>query len=396
MNSILVGEDRRLRHIDALRAIAALLVLWRHVADIYVHADPSGMAGGRWLRAIADSVDVGRIGVIVFFLISGFVIPFSMHAGRPAAVGSFVIKRFFRIYPAYWLSIPLGALTGFWIWGNEFSARDFAINLTLLQNVLGARPAEGLYWTLLAEWTFYALCVVLLLTNSLANMRRVCALAIGLGLAHALAEVTRSLGMPLLDAKVSLACFYLSIMLCGTLYRTCVVDGAARRAPWLRASVYALFAGYLAILPAAGLLMTGAERDAWIPCALGMAVFIGGTSWLRVSTRLTDWLGRISYSIYLFHPVVFMALWWWLLQQPATSWWRTQHLGVYLFVNAALTIVVAACVYRFVEKPSIACGHRIASRWAQYRARRSAQDEGAVFAETVRFVPGNEPAPPAA
>jgi peptidoglycan/LPS O-acetylase OafA/YrhL len=71
----------RLRHIDALRGIAALLVLWRHVADAFVDIGPN--VGGRWIAQWADMVDVGRIGVVAFFLISGYVIPFSIDPTGP-------------------------------------------------------------------------------------------------------------------------------------------------------------------------------------------------------------------------------------------------------------------------------------------------------------------------
>lgn len=360
-----LADGRRLRHIDALRALAALLVLWRHVADFFVQADPSGNAGGHWMQVVADKADVGHIGVIVFFLISGYVIPFSIHPGRPAAVGSFLIKRFFRIFPAYWLSIPLGALTGFWIWEQPFTVQDFLINLTLLQSLVGARAAEGLYWTLLAEWTFYALCVALLLSGSLANMRRVCLLSIALLSAYVLQLAAKRVGVPVANPNVGIACFYLSIMLCGTLYRRCVVEEGSADAPLLRAGVYALFAAHLFVLPATGWWLVGFGNSPWISSGVGFAVFIVGTRWLRVSTRLTDWLGQISYSIYLFHPVVFMALWWLLTRQPIGSWWRTQHMAVYLLVNAVLTIVVAALVYRFVEKPGIRMGHHCAEFWTR-------------------------------
>lgn len=364
------ADGRRLRHIDALRAIAALLVLWRHVADFFVQADPSGNAGGRWLQVLAEKADVGHIGVVVFFLISGYVIPFSIRADQPAAVGSFLIKRFFRIFPAYWLSIPFGALTGFWIWKQPFTAQDFAINLTLLQSVVGARPAEGLYWTLLAEWAFYALCVGLLLSGSLANMRRVCVLALGFLSVYVLQLATKSMGLSLAGANMGIACFYLSIMLCGTLYRRCLVETGSCDSPRLRLGVRALFAAHLVALPMAGWWVAGFGHSAWISSGVGFAVFIVGTRWLRMATRLTDWLGQISYSIYLFHPVVFMALWWWLLRQPTTSWWRTQHLGIYLLVNAGLTIAIAAFVYRFVEKPGIRLGHRCAEIWTRHTQGR--------------------------
>ncbi len=372
--------EPRLRHIDALRAIAALLVVWLHVSDAFVQFDTSG--NNHWLHALAQSIDVGRIGVVVFFLISGFVIPFSIHPDRAAPVGSFLIKRLFRIYPAYWLSVPLGALTGFWIWGTHFGTSDVLINLTLLQDVFGVQAAEGLYWTLLVELVFYALCVVLLLGNSLFNMRRVCALAILLGFGFSLAMLTRWAGAPLLNSTAAFWLLNLSIMLCGTLYRSCVVDGAASRDPWLRAVVYGMLFHYLVILPMGAVWAIGFTRNLIVSYALGLLVFIVGTSVLRIRMRLTDWLGRISYSIYLFHPAVFMALLWWLLHEPPGSWWRSQHLGVYLLVNTILTIALAAIVYHFIEKPCIRLGHRYADQWAR-RAEQRRIGAGASAATSV-------------
>ena len=81
-------DANRLRHIDALRAAAATLVLWRHVADVYVNLGPG--VSGRWLQSVAAAVDFGRIGVVAFFMISGFVIPFSINPKSPAPVGTFL------------------------------------------------------------------------------------------------------------------------------------------------------------------------------------------------------------------------------------------------------------------------------------------------------------------
>lgn len=358
------STEPRLRHIDALRAIAALLVVWLHVGDAFVRFDPRGIAAGNLLYLIPKSIDVGRIGVVVFFLISGFVIPFSIHPDRAAPIGSFVIKRLFRIYPAYWLSVPLGALTGFWIWGAHFSAPDVLINLTLLQDVFGVQGAEGLYWTLLVEIVFYALCVALLLGNSLFNMRRVCALAIVLGFGYSFAMLATWIGAPVMNANAAFWMVNLSTMLCGTLYRSCVVDNKAAADPWLRAAVYGLLSYYLVILPSGAIWAHGFEHNAPISYALGLLVFILGTSAVRIRTRLTDWLGQISYSVYLFHPVIFMTLLWWLLRQPPGSWWRSQHLSIYLLINTVLTIALADLVYRLIEKPSIRLGHRYAHKWA--------------------------------
>jgi peptidoglycan/LPS O-acetylase OafA/YrhL len=280
-------------------------------------------------------------------------------------VATFAIKRFFRIFPAYWLSIPLGALSGFWLWGRVFDGRDFLGNLTLLQNALGVREAEGLYWTLRVELVFYAVCIGLLLTRSLHNMRRVAAIAIVLAFVHSLAMLMSWLKSPLMGAEAAFWLLNLSMMLCGTLYRNVLMQ-TERRDKLLRGCVFGLLVYYLVVFPAGAVWAIGFERNAPIAYALGLLLFIAGTSFVRIESRLTDWLGRISYSVYLFHPVVFMTLLWWLARQPAGSWTRTQHLAVYLLVCVLGTLLLAHLVQRWVEQPCIRLGHRLARA---YRAR---------------------------
>ena len=359
------GSSRgRLRFIDTLRGLAALLVVWMHVAQCYVGLQPEHAIRGRWVYEVAQNLDVGRIGVVVFFLISGFVIPFSMQPRAPAPVASFAIKRFFRIYPAYWLSVPAGAFATCWLWGQPFGAGEFLINLTLLEDLFGVREAQGVYWTLLVELAFYVLCIVLLLTHSLRDRLRIGLLAAVLAGGHAVVIALVWKGLLPLPPLQPLTFFalHLSLMLCGTLYRLCWFepgDGPGVRATQL---CLALLVFYLLVFPICASLARGTLQNYPVSDALGVAIFLLGTTVLRLQTRLTDWLGTISYSIYLFHFGVYYPLFWWLMQQPAGSAWRQLHLGVYLAVNVLLVVALASVVYRVVERPGIAFGHRLASR----------------------------------
>ncbi|HEY6894999.1 MAG TPA: acyltransferase [Rhodanobacteraceae bacterium] len=364
-------DTERLRYIDALRGIAALLVVWLHAAATFPMASPETAATGGAFVAIPAFIDVGHIGVVVFFLISGFVIPFSILPDRAAPVGSFVIKRILRIYPAYWLSVPLAAWIVFWIWGTPFSMRELLINLTLMQDVVGVRAAEGVYWTLLVELVFYALCVVLLATGSLFNPRRVALLAAALLLAFVVVASSYWLKRKFITTSAPYWFLNLSVMLCGALFRSRWNAAAARDAV-ADALLAAMVVVYVALLPLAAFLANGAKNNEPLTYAIGFLIFLAGTGGVRIETRLTDWLGRISYSIYLFHVIVFLAIEWWLLRRtPEGSPWRTQHVGVYTAVGLAAVLLVASVVYRLVEKPGIRLGHRLAGLWQQRTMRRA-------------------------
>jgi peptidoglycan/LPS O-acetylase OafA/YrhL len=149
-------------------------------------------------------------------------------------------------------------------------------------------------------------------------------------------------------------------MLCGTLYRLATSGHRADR--WVSFALRGLAVFYVAVLPLAATLAIHKLHNYTVPYAIGFLVFIAGTTVARIETRLTDWLGRISYSIYLFHPIVFQPIYLWLMEQPVASAWRTQHLAVYLVANVLLTLCAASLVFRFVERPMIRIGHRLAER----------------------------------
>ena len=102
--------SKRLENLDALRGLTAMSVLVQHLLSHVWRAMPNGT---HWLKAIGlDYFDWGRFGVVLFFLISGYVIPLSF--SEPTPVRKFIVSRAFRLYPAFWLSVlVMGAVIVF-------------------------------------------------------------------------------------------------------------------------------------------------------------------------------------------------------------------------------------------------------------------------------------------
>lgn len=360
----------RLRYIDTLRAIAALLVVWLHSVAAFGRVNPA-VGHNAYIDAVAR-VDVGHVGVVVFFLISGFVIPFSIRRDAPAPARAFLVKRFFRLFPAYWLSVPLAAGAIWWLWKQPFGGRELAWNFTLMQGALGYRNAEGVYWTLPVELVYYLLCTALLLTRSLFDARRIAIVSALLFVVYATLVPTFAHPGARLDYDGAQWFLNLSIMLWGTLYRSHVdaraqmrkLDGVAHGLFW------ALLAGYVIGLPLLAWKTSTAylQNSLWT-YVIGFAIFLVGTRIVRLGTRLTDWLGRISYSIYLFHVIVFTTLQWWLLQQPVGSSWRTLPFAAYVAGGLAIVFALATLTFYLVEKPGMRLGHRLAARFEGRAAR---------------------------
>jgi peptidoglycan/LPS O-acetylase OafA/YrhL len=360
-----VENPSRFAHIDSLRGIAALLVVWLHVCEVFVHLSPETEARGTGLYEVARMVDFGRVGVTIFFLISGFVICKSLKGDLVKGSREFLIRRFFRLYPAFWLSIALGLCSIWWLYGKPIGWQLIAANVTMLPEILGQQPIMGLYWTLEVELVFYFLCWLLFLTRSLdrpLTLFLVSSLLVLVFVAPKFSFTPADMRSSLKDMP-----YNLSIMFFGGLLRQWNDDRAAdivvggRRMPvrWL------LLALCLLVMTPALLALTkglSEQRENLIRFGngytVGFLVFFAGHLLLKIRNRLMVGVGVCSYSIYLVHPVVFYTLLWYL-QNYSTAWLKTQHLSVYLIFTMVLSTVLGAAIYRFVEKPAIDHAHRL-------------------------------------
>lgn len=147
----------RLRALDALRIIAALMVA------LYHYGGRDGDVSRAWgasprheFPTLSGAFAYGCLGVEIFFVISGFVICMSGW-GRP--LRSFFASRAARLYPAYWAAIVLVTVAFAlpWVAYKTVSFSDTLVNLTMLQQPVGAQRVLGVCWTLWAELRFYAL-----------------------------------------------------------------------------------------------------------------------------------------------------------------------------------------------------------------------------------------------
>lgn len=152
----------RLSELDAIRGLAALAVVIFHYFYHYniQYGHPSLNVG--W------SV-IGKSGVELFFMVSGFVI--FMTLNRTEKAGDFIVSRLSRLFPAYWAAIILTftVVSIFGLPGREVSAVDAAINFSMIQQLIGTPNVDGVYWTLLVEFIFYCLMLLLYSTGKLNN-----------------------------------------------------------------------------------------------------------------------------------------------------------------------------------------------------------------------------------
>jgi peptidoglycan/LPS O-acetylase OafA/YrhL len=354
----------RILPIDSLRAIAALLVLWHHSSEIFMGYLPDSEFPGAFLAKIASVFDFGRIGVVIFFCVSGYVIPSSLVSSSSRSLRNFAISRFFRLFPAYWLSIPLGFFACFYLWGRPITTFDWLVNFTMFPTWLGGQPALGLYWTLQIELVFYVLCGALFSFGLLNSRSLMGILALVLSLVF-IASFSAVFGLPFrvpqfIDGNMWPAAF-LSMMFFGAVLRRFHDDRD-------RASLFYLcaYSGiWLVLFPARGLSMFIASNDLhpdlfklFFSHSLGILSFLMLLLVLPIQSRFCVYMGKISYSIYLYHPIVLYLLLWVLIQTVGEDGRLRMHLGVSIVLVACLTILLSGFLFRYIESPAIRLGKR--------------------------------------
>lgn len=151
----------RIPSLDGFRAISILMVLYGHASG--TRDFPISVVGkyGSWFG------DVAHLGVLVFFVISGFLITSLMMREREAT-GTISLKRFYlrrvlRIFPAFYAFIVVLAIA-VWLGAIHLTGRDFAFALTYTVNYMPGLPwLTGHLWSLSIEEQFYLLWPLTLL-----------------------------------------------------------------------------------------------------------------------------------------------------------------------------------------------------------------------------------------
>ena len=357
-------EDRRFRpDVQGLRAIAVTLVL-------LFHAHVPGIGGG-------------YVGVDVFFVISGFVITGVLLRERVStgstSIASFYARRVRRIIPAATLVIVVAVLASYVVLGPVSGAQTasdarwasfFLINVHFANtgtNYLASQlPPSVLqnYWSLAVEEQFYLVYPTIFLAIAglslqLSLRRR---LAIVLGGAAVL-----SFAVSVVQTSNNPTAAYFSplpriweLALGGLV---AISTASLRRLP---ASIAAVLSwsglGFIVLAAVSFSSSTSYPGFAVALPVMGAAMVIAGgvaePSWgaeIALRLRPCQWLGLISYSLYLWHwPVLTIAA-----EHSAGGTLSVWHaLGWEL-----LSVVLAVITYRLLENPIRHSRYFIARRW---------------------------------
>jgi peptidoglycan/LPS O-acetylase OafA/YrhL len=314
---------QRLPVLDMLRGLASFAVCWFHMTNGRIDFLPPG--------TLKTSGAFGWLGVDVFFVISGFVIPFALKRSGYGIrdSGTFLLKRVVRLDPPYFVTIGLVILLGYLSTkAPRFQGPPFTFSLpqTLLHvgylNTFFHYPwLNPVFWSLAIELQYYLLIALIfpLLVSRRSPLR----------IGTMLVLATLSLGIP----AAQFVFHWLLLFLFG-------IVTFQFRAGLLSRTMYL---AYIAVITVGGFFCYGI-----LICLTGLASALV-IAFVNVGhVRGLTWLGAISYSLYLLHaPIGGRII---NLSSRFATTLPTKFLAV--IVATAVSILAAWGLYKLVERPA--------------------------------------------
>ncbi|MBI5640858.1 MAG: acyltransferase [Nitrospirae bacterium] len=344
------NAKQTINFIAFLRGPAALLVVWDHLIANWADKNgvtwkPVTLARTYITRPLAIIQDFGFFGVVLFFLISGFIISYVIQRENRL---QFFVKRLFRIFPPFIMSIVCivlfygvyGHITPVPTFMSERSAGDIFLSMTLLNYFfIPQNPINGVAWTLIIEIIFYALSLILL---PLLQRRPKIAIAAGLGFCSLILYACRSFGDNFFLFASTVA--YLPFLIMGQI----IYFSWAKKISLTETALFSI-ATYFVLVKGLLTIHTGFYSPensygvSFIYAYLTFLLFMVLEKYVRTD-NIFGFFSNVSYSLYLYHgDIGFLLL---TILYPLTGFTFA------ITITTALIMGMSYLSFRLIEKPS--------------------------------------------
>ena len=340
--------------LDILRGLSALAVFISHFCQQFILLPPLG-----WIGTALELL--GVMGVAVFFVLSGFLI----HMGalremqRNGAMNwvNYTRRRFFRVIPAYVVALLVYSLLSYDLQSNMMSPATpigFFSHLLLVSSFV---PGEfeginAIFWTVIVECHFYAIYPLLHRFTRRFNPWAVFVATwlTGLILFISLSWLSRPGETRIMVQHIAPVLFWqwtLGVLLAETHVRadfTFIRRLFSRR--WLVAPL--LFLAFGGTFFGSSTVELNFKRFILPFFCWALVGLFTLSAIQRWRNSVGEWLGDVSYSFYLWHP----------LALAITAAMTLQGLVPTLTASLFFSVALAATSYYLVERPMMAVGHR--------------------------------------
>ncbi|WP_338791109.1 acyltransferase [Bernardetia sp. MNP-M8] len=343
--------SRRIGYLDSIRGMAALAVVIFH-ANAWLDFTKDPNFNSSIPTHILNIIFNGHNAVCLFFVLSGFVLSlkYVKKGAQEVSYVEFILKRAFRLYPAYWFVLILAAL---------YTKSDFSLFIKELPMLItGNQTLIPPAWSLIVEMKM-SLIFLFLLVLAVRNIK--------------ILFVAAFLYWFLFGFEIYILHFCLGILLAINFEKI-------QEIKWSKTKRYLLFL--------LGLLLCSVEQIHFIivphenfketntPLGFFLGAF-GCVIWLmlamsapkfqkKIETKPLLFLGDISYGLYIGHWLIFVNI-----LEPHFDWFLAKlgsyylaHIVVRYFLVTLFSLLFATFLYYVIEKPFIKMGYKVAKKYS--------------------------------
>jgi peptidoglycan/LPS O-acetylase OafA/YrhL len=335
----------RVLALDALRGLAAFVVIWHHFRLAFLVTEP------RW---ILRPFFAGRSAVVLFFVLSGYVLSMPVWRGTQPPYGRYLLRRFFRIYVPYAAAAVVALLVAshllysrlplsgwfYRTWQSPLTARLIAQQFLIIP---GSGEVNTAFWSLRYEMEMSLVFPFLCKGMKRLGYTGSLVAALGLELVATLIFKQRPSSAVLIELAQTMlwgSCFVYGAWLS---WRAELVSAIyARLRPWMK----------IALLVPVTILYFSTKPSLQPFAACGVLIFAERSRARKLlDTALPEYLGRISYSMYLLHGTVLFATLILLYGKIPLPWIAV----IYCIVTLGVSHLFCA----LIEEPAMRFGKRI-------------------------------------
>ncbi len=352
--------------LDGLRGVAALMVVIYHIFEGYA------FAGG----GIIESLNHGYLAVDFFFILSGFVVGYAYddRLGKSMKTKDFLKRRLIRLHPMVIMGAVLGAAT-FCIQGStQWDGTEISISLVMLSMLCAMLfilaipggcyeirgngemfPLNGPSWSLFFEYIgniLYALFVRRLSTKLLT------AIVVSLGIGYTAFAVFDASGYGNMGVGWTLDSInFLGGMLrmlfpfsMGLLLSRNFKPFKVKGSFWLASSILIIIFAIPYIPSDGNICYNGILEAVCVTLIFPILVRLGasGSTADHKSTAICNFLGRISYPLYMIHYPIMYLFYAWLIENKAPAFAETWQAALGVYVTC---IILALLCMKLYDEP---------------------------------------------
>jgi peptidoglycan/LPS O-acetylase OafA/YrhL len=375
-----MSNNNRVEFANTLRGVAALVVVVSHylgafwtnraaVAHLTISPELTieqfATPSYAQLVTALPVISLGGFGVALFFLISGFVITFSM---TKASVSGFLISRAMRIYPTYIVgfSVTLFMLfmsTAYFKTGFNISLGEVLIHFSAgLRDILGSRNIDSIIWTLEIEMKFYVFVAVAYCLAQKNILYFLCSPV----LIFAFSMLGAAYYTPIAIISPSLAVAVTAIGFCGQ-FIIYMFIGTAINFMFKGEIKPEVCFGFVVLYMLLFLFQWSATplvssfSVAWSYGAALLLFLVSYSNRERfIGGKLVEFFANISYPLYVIHGVAGYVALRVLLDLGVDAWMS-------IVIVFSVVVMLSWVIHFLVEKPTQILGKRLSKSWERER-----------------------------